>query len=33
MADIPAWARQSGNELLSIEQRGKEYHFMVKKTS
>ena len=32
MADIPAWARTSGNELLSIEQQGKEYHFTVKKT-
>ncbi len=31
MADIPAWARTSGNELLSIEQKGKEYHFIVKK--
>ncbi len=31
MADIPAWARTSGNELLSIEQQGKEYHFVVKK--
>jgi tRNA 2-thiouridine synthesizing protein A len=33
MADIPAWARTSGNELLSIEQQGKEYHFLVKKTA
>ncbi len=31
MADIPAWARTSGNELLSIEAQGKEYHFVVKK--
>ncbi len=31
MADIPAWARTSGNDLLSIEQQGKEYHFIVKK--
>ncbi len=31
MADIPAWARTSGNTLLSIEQQGKEYHFIVKK--
>ncbi len=31
MADIPAWARTSGNELVSIEQQGKEYHFLVKK--
>ena len=26
-----AWARTSGNELLSIDQQGKEYHFVVKK--
>ncbi len=31
MADIPAWARTSGNELMSIQQQGKEYHFIVKK--
>ncbi len=31
MADIPAWARTSGNELVSIVQQGKEYHFVVKK--
>ncbi len=31
MADIPAWARTSGNELVSIDQQGKEYHFVVKK--
>ncbi len=33
MADIPAWARTSGNELMSIEQQGKEYHFVVKKAN
>ena len=33
MADIPAWARTSGNELISIEQQGKEYHFTVKKNA
>ncbi len=33
MADIPAWARTSGNELVSIEQQGKEYHFVVKKAN
>ncbi len=31
MADIPAWARTSGNELLSIQQQGKEFHFVVRK--
>jgi tRNA 2-thiouridine synthesizing protein A len=33
MADIPAWSRTSGNELLSIQQQGKEYHFVVKKVA
>ncbi len=31
MADIPAWARTSGNGLLSIQQQGKEFHFVVRK--
>ncbi|MGB8646158.1 MAG: sulfurtransferase TusA family protein [Anaerolineae bacterium] len=31
MADVPAWARTSGNELVSITQTGKEYHFIVRK--
>lgn len=31
MADIPAWAKTSGNELVSIRQEGKEYHFVVKR--
>ncbi len=31
MADIPAWARMSGHELLSIEQHSKEYHFVIRK--
>ncbi len=31
MADVPAWTRTSGNQLLSIQQQGKEYHFLVKK--
>ncbi len=33
MADIPAWARTSHNELLSIQQQGKEYPFVVKKSA
>lgn len=32
MADVPAWSRTSGNELVSIQQQGKEYHFLVKKS-
>ncbi len=31
MADIPAWARTSGNELISIEKRENEFHFLVRK--
>lgn len=31
MADVPAWARASGQELISIEQQGKEYRFLIKK--
>jgi tRNA 2-thiouridine synthesizing protein A len=31
MADIPAWCRSTGNELVSIEQKGKEYFFVVRR--
>jgi tRNA 2-thiouridine synthesizing protein A len=32
LADIPAWARSSGNELLAIEKtNGKEIRFVVKR--
>lgn len=32
LADIPAWARSSGNELLSIEKTdGKDIRFVVKR--
>ncbi len=32
MADIPAWARSSGNELVSIDKAGdKEFRFIVKR--
>ena len=32
MADIPAWARTSGNELVELEKREKDFRFVVKKT-
>lgn len=32
MADIPAWARTSGHELVELEKREKDFHFVVKKT-
>jgi len=31
MADIPAWARTSGNELVTIEKQEKVFHFVVKR--
>lgn len=31
MADIPAWARSSGQELVSIDKKDKEFVFVVKK--
>ncbi len=31
MADIPAWARTSGNELVSLEKQDKVFKFVIKK--
>ncbi len=31
MADIPAWCRSTGNELVAIEKRDKEFHFVVRR--
>jgi tRNA 2-thiouridine synthesizing protein A len=31
LADIPAWTRSTGNELLSMERNGKTITFFVKK--
>ena len=31
MADIPAWARTSGNELVALEKQDKVFHFVVKR--
>jgi len=33
LIDIPAWARTTGNELLSIEREGKVITFQVRKSS
>ena len=33
LIDIPAWARTTGNELLSINREGKVITFQVKKVS
>ena len=31
LADFPAWARTSGNEIIKTEQNGKETHFFIKR--
>jgi tRNA 2-thiouridine synthesizing protein A len=31
MADIPAWARTTGHELVELEKREKDFRFVVKK--
>ena len=31
MADIPAWARTSGNELVTLEKREKDIRFVVRR--
>lgn len=31
MADIPAWTKSTGNELLMAEKEGDEYVFLVKR--
>ncbi|MDI6711900.1 MAG: sulfurtransferase TusA family protein [Anaerosomatales bacterium] len=31
MADIPAWAKSTGNEVLSAEKQGNEFVFLVKR--
>ncbi len=31
MADIPAWVRSTGNELVTLERREKDYHFIIKR--
>jgi tRNA 2-thiouridine synthesizing protein A len=31
MADVPAWCRTSGNELVTLEKREKQFHFVVRR--
>jgi tRNA 2-thiouridine synthesizing protein A len=31
MADIPAWCRSTGNELVVIEKLDKQFHFVVRR--
>lgn len=32
MADIPAWCRTTGNELVTLEKQDKQFHFVVRRT-
>ena len=32
MADIPAWCRTTGNELVTLEKKDKQFHFVVRRT-
>ncbi len=32
MADIPAWARSTGNEVVTLEKQDKVFHFVIKRT-
>ena len=31
MADIPAWCRTTGNELVTLEKLDKQFHFIVRR--
>ena len=31
MADIPAWCRTTGNELVTLEKKDKQFHFIVRR--
>ena len=31
MSDVPAWARNTGNEVVCIEKREKDFHFVVRR--
>ncbi len=31
MLDIPAWARRTGNEVVCIEKRERDYHFVIRR--
>ncbi len=31
MADIPAWCRTTGNELVTLEKVDKQFHFVVRR--
>ena len=31
MSDIPEWARKTGNEVVCLEKREKDYHFVIRR--
>jgi len=31
MADIPAWCRSTGNELVALEKQDRQFHFVVRR--
>lgn len=31
MSDVPAWARSTGNQVVCIEKREQEFHFIVRR--
>ena len=31
MADVPAWCRSTGNELVTLEKQDKQFHFIVRR--
>ncbi|MEN6300190.1 MAG: sulfurtransferase TusA family protein [Anaerolineaceae bacterium] len=33
MADIPAWCRSTGNELVAMEKQDKQFHFVIRRKS
>ena len=32
MADVPAWCRSTGNELVTLEKIEKQFHFIVRRS-
>jgi tRNA 2-thiouridine synthesizing protein A len=33
MADIPAWCRTTGNELVTLEKQDRQFHFVVRRSA
>jgi tRNA 2-thiouridine synthesizing protein A len=33
MADIPAWCRTTGNELVTLEKLDRQFHFVVRRSA